>query len=148
VERHKSSGKRGELNRQTSDEPDWFYEKSDWDKTVDKWRNKVADKSVVENQTGVWTNDNKREEWMDDFKGKIYVEKPGWHWVGVKENAKNGNANAPDLKINLRALDRDSVDKYCSDIQVLTKEQAKEMWSKPGSERVRNDKEIDNDIPF
>ena len=148
MERHKSSGKRGELNRQTLDEPDWFYEKSDWDKTVDKWRNKVADKSVVENQTGVWTNDNKREEWMDDFKGKIYVEKPGWHWIGVKENAKNGNANAPDLKINLRALDRDSVDKYCSDIQVLTKEQAKEMWSKPGSERVRNDKEIDSDIPF
>ena len=48
----------------------------------------MADKSVVENQTGVWTNDNKREEWMDDFKGKIYVEKPGWHWVGIKENAK------------------------------------------------------------
>ena len=148
MERHKSSGKRGELNRQTLDEPDWFYEKSDWDKTVDKWRNKVADKSVVENQTGVWTNDNKREEWMDDFKGKIYVEKPGWHWVGIKENAKNGNANAPDMKVNLRALDRDSVDKYCADIQVLTKEQAKEMWSKPGSERVRNDKEIDSDIPF
>ena len=107
-----------------------------------------TDKSVVENQTGVWTNDNKREEWMDDFKGKIYVEKPGWHWVGIKENAKNGNANAPDMKVNLRALDRDSVDKYCADIQVLTKEQAKEMWSKPGSERVRNDKEIDSDIPF
>lgn len=108
----------------------------------------MADKSVVENQTGVWTNDNKREEWMDDFKGKIYVEKPGWHWIGVKENAKNGNANAPDLKINLRALDRESVEKYCSDIQVLTKEQAKEMWSKPGSERTRTDKEIDSDIPF
>ena len=52
------------------------------------------------------------------------------------------------MKVNLRALDHDSVDKYCADIQVLTKEQAKEMWSKPGSERVRNDKEIDSDIPF
>jgi hypothetical protein len=148
VEQHKSYGKRGEQSKQISDEPDWFYEKSDWDKTVDKWRNKVADKSVVENQTGVWVNDNKREEWMDDFKGKIYVEKPGWHWVGIKENAKGDNDRAPDMRVNLRPLDRESVEKYVGEVRILTKEQAKEMWSKPGSERVRNDKEIDNDIPF
>jgi hypothetical protein len=148
VEQHKSSGKRGEQSKQISDEPDWFYEKSDWDKTIDKWRNKVADKSVVENQTGVWVNDNKREEWMDDFKGKIYVEKPGWHWVGIKENAKGDNDRAPDMRVNLRPLDRESVEKYVGEVRILTKEQAKEMWSKPGSERVRNDKDIDNDIPF
>ena len=144
----RSYGKRGEQSKQISDEPDWFYEKSDWDKTVDKWRNKVTDKSVVENQTGVWVNDNKREEWMDDFKGKIYVEKPGWHWVGIKENAKGDNDRAPDMRVNLRPLDRESVEKYVGEVRILTKEQAKEMWSKPGSERVRNDKEIDNDIPF
>ena len=134
MEQHKSSGKRGEQSKQTSDEPDWFYEKSDWDKTIDKWRNKVADKYYVENKCGVWKNDRKAE--------------PGWHWVGVKENAKNGNDNAPDLKVGLRPIDRDSVDKYCSEIQVLTPEQAKEMWSKPGSQRIRNDKEMDSDIPF
>ena len=144
----RSYGKRGEQSKQISDEPDWFYEKSDWDKTVDKWRNKVTDKSVVENKTGVWVNDNKREEWMDDFKGKIYVEKPGWHWVGIKENAKGDNDRAPDMRVNLRPLDRESVEKYVGEVRILTKEQAKEMWSKPGSERVRNDKEIDNDIPF
>ena len=108
----------------------------------------MADKYYVENKCGVWKNDRKTEEWMDDYKDKIYVAKPGWHWIGLKENAKNGNENAPDLKIGLRSIDRDGVDKYCSEIQVLTAEQAKEMWSKPGSERVRNDKEIDNDIPF
>jgi len=108
----------------------------------------VSDKSVVENQTGVWVNENKREEWMDDFKGKIYIQKPGWHWVGIKENDKGQNDRAPDMKVNVRALDADSVSRYCSDIQVLTKEQAKEMWSKPGAERTRTDKEIDNDIPF
>lgn len=108
----------------------------------------MADKSVVENQTGVWVNDNKREEWMDDFKGKIYVEKPGWHWVGIKENAKGDNDRAPDMRVNLRPLDRESVEKYVGEVRILTKEQAKEMWSKPGSERVRNDKDIDNDIPF
>jgi hypothetical protein len=148
VEQRKSSGKRGEQSKQISDEPDWFYEKSEWEKTLDKWEKKMTEKSVVENQTGVWTNDNKREEWMDDFKGKIYVEKPGWHWVGIKEVAKNGNDRAPDLKLSLRALDRESVSKYCGDTKVLTKEQAKELWSKPGSERTRSDKEIDSDIPF
>ena len=148
MEQRKSYGKRGEQSKQISDEPDWFYEKSDWNKTVDKWRNKVTDKSVVENQTGVWVNDNKREEWMDDFKGKIYIEKPGWHWVGIKENAKGDNDRAPDMRVNLRPLDRESVEKYVGEVRILTKEQAKEMWSKPGSERVRNDKEIDNDIPF
>lgn len=148
MEQHKSSGKRGEQSKQTSDEPDWFYEKSDWDKTIDKWRNKVADKYYVENKCGVWKNDRKTEEWMDDYKDKVYIAKPGWHWVGVKENAKNGNDNAPDLKVGLRPIDRDSVDKYCSEIQVLTPEQAKEMWSKPGSQRIRNDKEMDSDIPF
>jgi len=90
---------------------------------------------------------NVKSGWMTS-RGKIYVEKPGWHWVGIKEVAKNGNDRAPDLKLSLRALDRESVSKYCGDTKVLTKEQAKELWSKPGSERTRSDKEIDSDIPF
>ena len=42
------------------------------------------------------------------------------------------------------------VQKYCHDIKVLTKEQAKEKFSKAdsGSSRRRGDSEIDDDIPF
>ena len=35
----------------------------------------MADKFVTENRTGLWNNDRKTEEWMDDYRSKIYMRK-------------------------------------------------------------------------
>ena len=35
----------------------------------------MADKYVTENRSGLWINDRKTDDWMDDFNGKIYVAK-------------------------------------------------------------------------
>ena len=47
-------------------------------------------------------------------------------------------------------MTQEMVQKYCNDIKVLTKEQAKEKYGKgdSGASRSRGDSEIDDDIPF
>ena len=108
----------------------------------------MADKFVTENRTGLWNNDRKTEEWMDDYRSKIYITSPGWHWIGAREGAGEGK---PALTVDLRAMDNAQVQQYCSDYTVLTKEQAREKYSKsetPGASRSRADKEIDSDKPF
>ena len=35
------------------------------------------DKVTVENRGGAWINDRKTADWQDDYKGKMYVAKPG-----------------------------------------------------------------------
>jgi hypothetical protein len=85
------------------------------------------DKVTVENRGGVWINDRKTADWQDDYKGKMYIAKPGWHWIGVKEQT---GENRPAFQVDLRPLDDDAIKQYCSEISILTKEQAKEKWSK------------------
>lgn len=107
----------------------------------------MADKFVTENRTGVWPNDRKVEEWQDDYRSKIYVAKAGWHWIGIREGAGEGK---PAMNVELRHMDNAQVQQYCSEYTVLTKEQAKEKYSKsetPGASRQRTD-ELDDTIPF
>ena len=56
----------------------------------------MADKYVTENRSGLWINDRKTDDWMDDFSCKIYVPKAGWHWIGAKELDED---NKPALKV-------------------------------------------------
>ena len=85
------------------------------------------DKVAVENKGGGWPNDRKTADWQDDYKGKIYIAKPGWHWLGIKEQT---GENRPAFQLELRLMDDEAIKQYCSEISVLTKEQAKEKWSK------------------
>jgi hypothetical protein len=87
------------------------------------------DKVAVENNGGAWLNDRKTIEWHADFKGKVYVKEPGWHWFDLKEQVGD---NKPAFQLTLRHLDDEAVKQYCSEISVLTKEQAKEKWGKGG----------------
>jgi hypothetical protein len=108
----------------------------------------MADKFVTENRTGLWNNDRKMEEWQDDFRSKIYIKEPGWHWIGAREGAGEGK---PALTVEVRKMDNAQVNQYCGEYTVLTKEQAKEKYSKsetPGASRQRTDKELDDTIPF
>ena len=106
----------------------------------------MADKYVTENKSGLWTNDRKTDDWMDDFGGKIYVAKSGWHWIGAKEQEGD---NKPALQVELRPMTDDQTEKYCSDYSVLTKAQAKEKWSKQEEEPAPTKKtESDDDLPF
>ena len=108
----------------------------------------MSEKFVVENEAGHYPNDNKTEDWQDDFRGKVYISETGWYWAGIKKN--EGGNNRPPLVAKLRKMTQEMVQKYCHDIKVLTKEQAKEKFSKAdsGSSRRRGDSEIDDDIPF
>jgi hypothetical protein len=48
-------------------------------------------------------------------------------------------------------MDNAQVNQYCGEYTVLTKEQAKEKYSRsetPGASRQRTDKELDDAIPF
>jgi hypothetical protein len=101
-------------------------------------------KYVTENKAGLWTNDRKTDDWMDDFNGKIYVAKAGWHWVGAKELEGD---NRPALQVVVRPMDEVHVQKYSSECTVLTKEQAKEKWSKFKEEPNKTASE-DDDLPF
>ena len=105
----------------------------------------MADKYVTENKSGLWINDRKTDDWMDDFNGKIYVAKAGWHWIGAKEQDDD---NKPALKVELRPMTSDEIDKYCSDYTVLTKEQAKEKWSKKEPAATKKTESDDDDLPF
>ena len=71
------------------------------------------DKVTVENRGGAWINDRKTADWQDDYKGKMYVAKPGWHWLGIKEQT---GENRPAFQVDLRPLDDDAIKQYCSDI--------------------------------
>ena len=84
------------------------------------------DKFAVENKGGGWPNDRKTADWQDDFKGKIYVKGLGWCWFGLKEQT---GENRPAFQLELRLMDDEAIKQYCSEISVLTKEQAKEKWS-------------------
>jgi hypothetical protein len=108
----------------------------------------MSEKFVVENECGYYPNDNKKEDWQDDYRTKVYISEPGWYWAGLKKN--EGGGNRPPLVSKLRKMTQEMVQKYCHDIKILTKEQAKEKFSKAdsGSSRSRGDSEIDNDIPF
>lgn len=54
------------------------------------------------------------------------------------------------MQVEVRKMTQEMTQKYCHDIKVLTKEQAKEKYGKgdSGASRSRGDSEIDNDIPF
>ena len=124
--------KSGERSAQTSEDndPDWMYHKpapDKWEQFLDKVEKKsMADKYVVENKAGLWASDRKTADWMDDWNGKMYVAKAGWHWVGGKHNTRD---NGPAVDIEVRPMDSDQMNKYTADYDILTKEQAKERWS-------------------
>jgi len=108
------------------------------------------DKVAVENKGGAWVNDRKTADWQDDYKGKVYVKEPGWHWFGLKEQA---GENKPAFQMALRPLDGEAVKQYCADISVLTAEQAKEKWGNGGFKRSSTTKytpgaDADDPIPF
>ena len=105
----------------------------------------MAEKTyITENKAGLWNNDRKTDDWMDDFNGKIYIAKAGWHWVGAKEQEGD---NKPALQVELRPMTDDQTEKYCSDYSVLTKAQAKEKWSKEEPAATKKT-EPEDDLPF
>ena len=105
----------------------------------------MAEKTyITENKAGLWNNDRKTDDWMDDFNGKIYIAKAGWHWVGAKEQEGD---NRPALQVAVRPMDEVHVQKYSSECIVLTKEQAKEKWSKKEPDKKNKESE-DDDLPF
>ena len=122
----------GERSAQTSEDndPDWMYHQpapDPWEQTLNKWESRrMADKYVVENKAGLWTSDRKTADWMDDWSGKVYIAKSGWHWVGGKNNTRE---NGPAVDIEVRPMDADQVTKYTADFDILTKEEAKQRWS-------------------
>ncbi len=107
----------------------------------------MSEKFTTQNKAGLWGNDNKQEPWQDDYRSKIYISEPGWHWIGAVEKGGEGK---PAMQVEVRKMTQEMVQKYCHDIKVLTKEQAKEKYGKgdSGASRSRGDSEIDNDIPF
>ncbi len=107
----------------------------------------MSEKFTTQNKAGLWNNDNKQEPWQDDYRSKIYISEPGWHWIGAVEKGGEGK---PAMQVEVRKMTQEMVQKYCHDIKVLTKEQAKEKYGKgdSGASRSRGDSEIDNDIPF
>ena len=111
-------------------DPDWMYHQpapDAWEQTLNKWESKrMADKYVVENKAGLWKSDRKTAEWMDDWNGKVYIAKAGWHWMGGKENTRE---NGPAVDIEVRPMDADQVTKYTADFDILTKEEAKQRWA-------------------
>jgi len=152
--------KSGGRSAQTSEDsdPDWMYHQpapDPWEQTLNKWEKKsMADKYVVENKAGLWASDRKTADWMDDWSGKMYVAKPGWHWVGGKHNTRE---NGPAVDIEVRPMDRDQISKYSADIDILTKEEAKQRWQGGGSNGSSQDNskwmkpappKSDNDIPW
>ena len=128
----KEKWKSGERSAQTSEDsdPDWMYHQpapDPWEQTLNKWEKKgMADKYVVENKAGLWLSDRKTADWMDDWNGKIYISKEGWYWMGGKQNTRE---NGPAVDIEIRPMDSDQVSKYTADIDILTKEEAKQRWS-------------------
>ncbi len=38
----------------------------------------MSEKFVVENECGYYPNDNKKEDWQDDYRTKVYISEPGW----------------------------------------------------------------------
>ncbi len=107
----------------------------------------MSEKFTTQNKAGLWNNDNKQEPWQDDYRSKIYISEPGWHWIGAVEKGGEGK---PAMQVEVRKMTQEMTQKYCHDIKVLTKEQAKEKYGKgdSGASRSRGDSEIDNDIPF
>ena len=105
----------------------------------------AENKYVTENKSGLWTNDRKTDDWMDDFNGKIYVAEAGWHWIGAK---KQEGDNRPALQVEVRPMDDNQVKQYCSDSIVLTKEQAKEKWSTKEEPAKKKTASEDEDLPF
>jgi|TARA_R100000049_G_C1940634_1_gene84742 hypothetical protein len=103
----------------------------------------MSEKYVTENESGLWNNDSKTEDWMDDFKSKIYISEPGWHWIGARENEGD---NRPALQVTVRRMDDKQINQYCSEYTVLTKEQAKEKWSKKEPDKKKTESE--DDLPF
>ena len=103
----------------------------------------MSEKYVTENESGLWNNDSKTEDWMDDFKSKIYISEPGWHWIGARENEGD---NRPALQVTVRHMDDKQINQYCSEYTVLTKEQAKEKWSKKEPDKKKTESE--DDLPF
>ena len=53
----------------------------------------MSEKFTTQNKAGLWNNDNKQEPWQDDYRSKIYISEPGWHWIGAVE--KGGENNPP-----------------------------------------------------
>ena len=114
-------------------DPDWMYHQpapDPWEQTLNKWEKKsMADKYVVENKAGLWKSDRKTADWMDDWSGKVYISKAGWHWMGGKENTRE---NGPAVDIEVRVMDADQVSKYTADYDILSKEDAKETMDESG----------------
>ena len=151
--------KSGGRSAQTSEDsdPDWMYHKpapDRWEQFLDKVEKKsMADKYVVENKAGLWASDRKTADWMDDWSGKMYVAKAGWHWVGGKHNTRD---NGPAVDIEVRPMDSDQMNKYASDYDILTKDQAKERWTQHSNGSGSNDSKWrkpapvkeGNDIPW
>ena len=151
--------KSGGRSAQTSEDsdPDWMYHQpapDPWEQTLNKWEKKgMADKYVVENKAGLWASDRKTADWMDDWSGKMYVAKAGWHWVGGKHNTRD---NGPAVDIEVRPMDSDQMNKYASDYDILTKDQAKERWTQHSNGSGSNDSKWmkpapvkeGNDIPW
>ena len=151
--------KSGGRSAQTSEDsdPDWMYHKpapDRWEQFLDKVEKKsMADKYVVENKAGLWASDRKTADWMDDWSGKMYVAKAGWHWVGGKHNTRD---NGPAVDIEVRPMDSDQMNKYAADYDILTKDQAKERWTQHSNGSGSNDSKWmkpapakeGNDIPW
>jgi len=109
----------------------------------------MSDQTATENKTGLWPNRNKTDDWMDDYQHKVYIKEPGWHWIGAKE-VRSQSERSPAMEVKLRKMKGEDVKKYCSDITVLTPEQAKEKYSRsetPGASRTRDVSSLD-DCPF
>lgn len=111
----------------------------------------MEEKVTTMNQCGAWRNQDKVEDWHDDYKSKVYVSHEGWYWVGLRK-AEKKTSKSPDVELKLRPMSDAEASKYCGDIRVLTPDQARAKWGakneSPGSNRSRNDKELDDDIPF
>ena len=78
----------------------------------------MSEKFTTQNKAGLWNNDNKQEPWQDDYKSKIYISEPGWHWIGAVEKGGEGK---PAMQVEVRKMTQEMTQKYCHDIKVLTK---------------------------
>lgn len=107
----------------------------------------MPDRYAVVNKGGAYKNDNKSEGWHADFKGKIPVGNK-WYWLDIRKVDKSSDKQ-PDVDVSLRPMSDAEERKYCSDISVITADQAKQMRASkemPGANRSRDT--LDDPLPF
>ena len=119
--------KSGGPSAQTSDDdPPWMYHQpapDPWEQTLNKWEKKSMEgKYTVEDRAGLFPNDRKSADWMDDWNGKVYITKPGWFWIGGKHNTKE---NPVAIDVELRPMNSEEENKYTKDIEIYSKEEFK-----------------------